>query len=302
MLGVMSTLSAKLAEYGFESNDDYDYLVRCLFATPHTGIRLLNIEGDGERRKTAFATAFARALAYPQILYHDFTDTHPPLPDVILPPTRDELGRMEPPIEPLDRVVSEACAHSEGEPTALIIDQLQAADFREHLRFYRLIKEGIWEVRGATYVANPRHLLVILISEAPIYHSLRKEGFRLWIGRLPDRRTLFQPADFGLGPEAEAVFAAINRLFELLDVAPTHSEFARFFGDLRLHVRTLEHLRLSLYGRLETVERDRLLDPRTQAAQQQVLQAALDWLMAEEIELKSDQGPFDPYQPGVCTP
>ncbi|QIK39127.1 hypothetical protein GWK36_05770 [Caldichromatium japonicum] len=284
----MSALSAKLAEYGFESNDDYDYLVRCLFATPYTGIRLLNIEGDGERRKTAFAVALARALDYPQILYHDFTDTHPPLPDVILPPTRDELGRMEPPIEPLDRVVSEACAHSEGEPTALIVDQLQAADFREHLRLYRLIKEGIWEVRGAPYVANPRHLFVILISKAPIYHSLRKEGFRLWIGRLPDRRTPFQPADFGLGPEAEAVFAAINRLFELFDVAPTHGELARLLVDLRLHVRTLEHLRLSLYGRLESVEREQLNDERTQDAQQQLLDTARAWLLVEHIEYGTD--------------
>ncbi|MCX7631657.1 MAG: hypothetical protein N2038_15650, partial [Geminicoccaceae bacterium] len=230
MLGSMSVLSAKLAEYGFESNDDYEFLVRCLFATPQTGIRLLNIEGDGERRKTAFAMALVRALAYPQILYHDFTDTHPPLPDVILPPTRDELGRMEPPIEPLDRVVSEACAHSEGEPTALIIDQLQAADFREHLRLYRLVKEGIWEVRGAPYVANLRHLLLILISETPIYHGLRKEGLRVWVGRLPERRLVFQPSDFGLGPEAEPLFAALYRLFDLLEVTPTQGELTRLLG------------------------------------------------------------------------
>ncbi len=284
----MSDLRAKLTACGFESNDDYEFLVRCLFATPHTGIRLLNIEGDGERRKTAFAMALARALEYPQILYHDFTDTAPPLPQLILPPTRDELGRMEPPIEPLDQVVSEACAHSEGEPTALIIDQLQAADFREHLRLYRLVKEGIWEVRGAPYVANPRHLFVMLISEASIYHGLRKEGFRVWIGRIPDRQLVYSPGNFGLGTEAEPLFRALHQLFELLEVAPTQSEFARLLSDLKLHVRTLEQLRLSLYGRLEGVERERLIDPRTQDAQYQVLKTAVNWLMVEEIELKSD--------------
>ena len=91
MLGLMPSLIEKLTEHGFESNDDYEFQVRCLLETPTSGIRALNIEGDGERRKTAFANALARALDFPQILYHDFTVVHPPLPDVILPPNQDEL-------------------------------------------------------------------------------------------------------------------------------------------------------------------------------------------------------------------
>jgi hypothetical protein len=105
-----------MAEHGFESNDDYEFQVRCLLESPARGLRTLNIEGDSERRKTAFANALARALDFPRCLYHDFTELHPPQPDLILPPSRDELGRAEPPIEPLDQTVSEACAQSEGEP------------------------------------------------------------------------------------------------------------------------------------------------------------------------------------------
>lgn len=296
MLGLMPSLTKKLTEYGFESNDDYEFQVRCLLETPISGIRALNIEGDGERRKTAFANALARALDFPQILYHDFTDTHPPLPDVILPPSRDELGREEPPIEPFDRIVSEACAQSEGDPTVLILDQLQAADFREHIRLHRLIKDGFWEVRGGSYFANPNRLLIVLISEEPLYHALRQESFRLWIGRQSERQLVYHPADFGLGPDAQPVFDALTQLFESLGAAPTRREFTRLLDDLRLHVRILAHLRLSLYGRLEVIEREALSDPRLRPAQNRILEAAQGWLVTEHIELSGDRSDPDPNQ------
>ncbi|WP_213381800.1 hypothetical protein [Allochromatium tepidum] len=292
----MPSLTEKLTEHGFESNDDYEFQIRCLLETPTSGIRALNIEGDGERRKTAFANALARALDFRQILYHDFTDTHPPLPDVILPPSRDELGREEPPIEPFDRIVSEACAQSEGDPTVLILDQLQAADFREHIRLHRLIKDGFWEVRGGSYFADPNRLLLILISEQPLYHSLRQESFRLWIGRQSERQLVYHPADFGLGPDAQPVFDALTRLFESLGATPTRREFTRLLDDLRLHVRTLEHLRLSLYGRLEVIEREALSDPRLRETQHRILEAARSRLVTEHIELSGDRSDPDPNQ------
>lgn len=296
MLGTMPSLTSKLTEHGFESNDDYEFQVRCLLETPTSGIRALNIEGDGERRKTAFANALARALDFPQILYHDFTDAHPPLPDVILPLSRDELGREEPPIEPLDRIVSEACAQSEGDPTVLILDQLQAADFREHVRLHHLIKNGFWDVRGGSYFASPNRLLIVLISETPLYHALRQESFRLWIGRQSERQLVYHPADFDLGLEAQPVFDALTCLFEALGAAPTRREFTRLLNDLRLHVRTAEHLRLSLYGRLEVIERESLSDPRFLEAQHRILEAAQSWLVTEHIELADDRLNSDPNQ------
>ncbi len=99
----MPSLREKLAQHGFESNDDYEFQVRCLLESPTRTLRTLNIEGDGERRKTAFSTALARALEFPHVLYHDFTEVHPPLPDVILPRARTSWGGRSRPSSPWTR-------------------------------------------------------------------------------------------------------------------------------------------------------------------------------------------------------
>jgi hypothetical protein len=281
----MQSLREKMAVNGFESNDDYEFQVRCLLEGPARSVRALNIEGDSERRKTAFATALAHALDIPYVLYHDFTQTHPPLPDVILPPSQDELGREEPPIEPLDQTASEACAQSEGERTVLIFDQLQVADFREHIRIHRLIADCCWQVRGATYFANPKHLLVFLISELPLYHALQRDSFRVWVGRVSERHPDYDPADFRLGPEARPLLQALGALFRALDAVPTRTELERILSDIQLQVRTLEHLRLSLYGRVEAVQRSALLDPGLSPYLAGVLDAAAQLLATEHIEV-----------------
>ncbi|WP_440870569.1 hypothetical protein [Thiocystis violacea] len=278
-----------MAENGFESNDDYEFQLRCLLESPTRGIRTLNITGDGERRKTAFANALAHALEFPHVLYHDFTDENPPLPDVILPPSRDELGREEPPIEPLDQIVSEACAQSEGDPTVLILDQLHATDFREHIRIHRLVSNCYWNVRDGRYFANPRHLLLFLISEEPLYHALQKESFRIWINRVSEQHLIYRPDDFCLGQEAQPLFDALAALFRSLGAAPTQSELTRILCDLQLHVRTPAQLQLSLYGRTEGVERNTLEDPAHRTHLQQVVEAAQALLVSEHIELSGPQ-------------
>ena len=285
----MSNLREKMAKFGFESNDDYEFQLRCLLESPASRVRTLNISGDGERRKTAFANALARALGFSHILYHDFTDEHPPQPDVILPPSRDEMGREEPPIEPLDEIVSEACAQSEGEHTILILDQLQAADFREHIRIHRLIADGCWHVRDGRYAANPRHLLLFLISEEPLYHSLQKDSFRIWIGRVSERQLRYRPEDFGLGDETEPLFDALADLFAILGTAPTPSEFRGILQDLRLHIRTAEHLRLSLFGRAEGVDRPALAAPTLSQPLKRVIEAAQSLYLMEHIELSGNR-------------
>lgn len=274
-----------MAEHGFESNDDYEFQLRCLLESPAKGIRTLSIEGEGERRKTAFANALALSLGFPHLLYHDFSDTHPPLPDVILPPSCDEMGREAPPIEPLDQVVSEACAQSEGEPTILILDQLHVADFRDHIRIHRLVSNGYWDVRDGRYFASSRHLLLFLISEDPLYHSLQKESFRVWVSRVSERQLVYRPTEFGLGPEAQPLFDAFTTLFRELGLAPTRSELTRTLSDLQLHVRTAEHLRLSLYGRIEGLDRGALWAPALDAVHDKVVEAAQGLLVTEHIEL-----------------
>jgi hypothetical protein len=284
----MPSLREKMASHGFESNDDYEFQVRCLLEGPTRSLRALNIEGDSERRKTAFANALARALDFPHILYHDFTEAHPPPPDLILPRTQDELGREEPPIEPLDQTVSEACAQSEGEPTILILDQLQAADFRLHIRIHRLIADRSWEVRGGLYYANPRHLILFLISELPLYHSLQKESFRVLIPRVSERHIDWEPADFELGPEARPLFQALAELFRALGTAPTRSELEKILSDLQLQVRTPDQLRLCLYGRAEGISRDTLADPALDGRLAAAVSGAQRLLAAEHIELRGD--------------
>lgn len=273
-----------MARYGFESNDDYGFQVRCLMESPARTLRSLNIEGDSERRKTAFATALARALEL-RTLYHDFTEQAPPLPDVILPPAKDEMGREEPPIERLDQVVSEACAYSEGTPTVLILDQLQVADFRQHLRINRLICDLIWTFRGARFYANPRNLLVFLISEEPLYHSLQRVSYRVWVGRVSEEQIEYDPAHFGLGEEARGLFAALTDLFRQTGAGPTPSELERIIHDLHHHVRTLEQLRHCLYGWSEAVDRHRLQDPAVRPALLSVLDALEGYLAAEVVEI-----------------
>ena len=76
----MPSLRDKLARYGFESNDDYEFQVRCLLESPTRALRTLNIEGDSGRRKSAFATALGRALEFPHLLYLDFTEPTRPCP------------------------------------------------------------------------------------------------------------------------------------------------------------------------------------------------------------------------------
>jgi hypothetical protein len=287
----MASLQERMARHGFESNDDYEYQVRCLLSAPVDGVRALNVEGESGRRKTAFANALAQALEYPNVLYHDFTQQNPPLPDVILPPTKDEQGREEPPIDPLDQVVSEACAFSEGEQTILILDQLQAADFREHIRIYKLLTRARWSFRDAVYYANARNLLVFLISEEPLYHSLQKNSFRIWVSRVSHRQVPYQPADFGLDDEAAEVMDRLAELFEALGMAPTRTEYGRLLHDIHLHVRTAEFLRHSIYGWTEGVDRELLYSPEIEPVLQGVLRAVERYIGMDEVEIGPHEWP-----------
>jgi hypothetical protein len=279
----MSTLRESMAEHGFESNDDYDFQVRCLLKGAPDRIRTLSIQGDGERRKTAFATALAHALDTTHILYHDFSDERPPTPEVILPPGTDEYGRKASAVDPLDDIVSHACALSEAESTVLILDQLQAADFREHIRVHRLIRDRRWLVRDAPYYANPRNLLLFLISEAPLYHSLQRESFRVWVGRVSERRVTLSPVELGLGVDTAPLLDALNDLFVAVDASPTRSEVARLLHDLGAHVQTEEHLIHALFGRCEAIDRERIRDPDLVPVLTRVIEQLRDYLGIEQI-------------------
>jgi hypothetical protein len=284
----MASLRETMARNGFESNDDYEFQVRCLLNGPADGIRTLSIEGDGGRRKTAFATALAHALERPHVLYHDFADRSRVLPEVILPEAEDEYGRKEPPIEPLDDIVSHACALSEAEGVVLILDQLQVADFREHIRIHRLVRDRRWQVRDAAHDASRKHLLLFLISEEPLYHSLQRASFRVWVSRVSERRLDYRPADFGLGSDATPLFARLGELFETLGAAPTRSELEKLLHDLTRHVQTETDLRHALFGRCEGLDRARLFGAGTDAPLAGVIEALCAYIGTEQIEIGGD--------------
>ncbi|MBK1643618.1 hypothetical protein CKO25_02880 [Thiocapsa imhoffii] len=279
----MSSLRETMAEHGFESNDDYDFQVRCLLAATRDRLRTLSIQGDGERRKTSFAMALARALNSRHILYHDFSDRHPPTPAVILPSSTDAYGRHEPAVEPFDDVVSEACALSEAESTTLILDQLQTADFREQIRIHRLIRDRCWHVGDAPYIANPRHLLLFLISETPLYPALQQESFRVWVGRVSERRLLMTPGAFGLRSDAIGLLTALNQLFEGIDATPTRQEVHRLLNDVLAQVQSCEHLRQALFGRCEGIDRERLKHPDLEPLLAHIIDQRQRYLDIEEV-------------------
>ena len=286
----MQTLREKMAEHGFESNVDYAYHVRCALSQPGRQVPALNVEGDSGRRKTAFAMALAQALEYPQRVYHDFTETNPPPPKVVPPPSKDEEGREEPPIPAFERAMIDACAFSEGEKTVLILDQLQAADFREHLRLYSFLVEREWHFREAAFTANPQNLFVLLISEEGLYHSLQKVSFSAWVPRAAVGDADYRPEEFGLGPEAAPMMDRLGELFRELGVQPTPSEFRKLLHDIQHNVRTPDELTHSIYGWTEGIDRALIVSERIQRRVAELMPHIEEFVGIEHVELSAADG------------
>lgn len=282
------SLRKSLATHGFESNDDYDFPLRCLFEAELDHLRCLNLTGEQGRRKTAFAEALGLALDYPHRLYHDFSAVETPQAPVLV---MDEHGAptevMEAPPPAFERAITEACAYSEGARTVLVLDQLQAADFKEHIRLYHFVTSGEWNGSQGTAHAQAKNLLLVLISEEPLYHSLAKVSFRLHTDA-GHGAVGYRPEDFGLPPAAVDFMAALAKVFEAIGAAPTPSEYRRILADLHAHVRTEEQLRLCLFGWMENLDRATLyarpLEPLLRDAQHAINR----YFGLEEIELGSE--------------
>jgi hypothetical protein len=280
---MMMNLRQKMAEYGYESNESYDYVVRCLQSAPGTQIRCLNIEGEAGRRKTAFATALAHALNPAHVLYHDFTQQEPPPPPAPAVKEEDEGGgKQEPPAGLFDRIMNDACAFSEGEKTILILDQLQAADFKEHIRIYDFLVQSEWRYRDSSFYANRQNLLLFLISEQALYHSLQKNSFKVWVKGASGRTTPFKPADFQLGPEAGQMMIVLHEIFQRLQVHPTFTEYKRIIHDIQHNVHTTEDLKTSIYGWTEGIERERLYSEELDRFFEKAMPIIEDYIGVEE--------------------
>jgi len=285
----MQLLKQRLAEYGFESRDNYDYEVQCLLSTPNDNIRCLNVDGDPGRRKTAFAHALGQALEYEHLLYYEF-GCDAPQPEVIRIHDGEELAK-EPPTSGFDRVMTEACALSEGATTLLILDQFQMAEFQQHIRLYEFIRSRLWSYSDVQFVANANHLLIFIVSAEPLYHSLQQVSFRIWIGALDKTLADIQPEELGLDEASAEWLVPLNDLLSALGVSPTISEYRKLAYDIEQSVRNQEQLKASIFGWVEGVDRKRLTGGSLNLHLERVMRGIESNMgIQEEIELSSETG------------
>lgn len=286
----MSKLRQRMAENGFESNENYDYILKCLQSQPLDSIPCLNIQGDCGRKKTAFANALALSTDTAHILYHDFTQDDPAknfIPKTVV--IDDEEGKEEPPIEAFDRILSDACAFSEAESTILILDQLHSADFKDHIRIYQFLITQEWIYRETNFYANKKNLTIYLISEAPLYHSLQKQSFRLWLDIKNQRSLVFKAEDFGMDESADVLIDAFSGLFTALHCAPTHSEYNKILHDAEHNILGIQDLKRSLYGWIENIDLQIIDDKKNHDILQKTLESIQQYIGVEEnVELRSE--------------
>lgn len=286
----MPSLKQQLAEYGFESRESYDYAVSCLLNQPVENIRCLNVDGDPGRRKTAFAHALAQALGHDHVLYFEF-GVDKPVPQVIRLNEGEDVPE-EPPTQPFDRIMTEACALSEAETTVLILDQLHMAEFQQHIRLFEFTKSKVWSYSDVKFHANASNLMVFLISNEPLYHSLQQNSFRVWVSAEDQNTAQIQPQDLGLDEENREWLEPLNELMLELGLSPSISEYRKLAYDIELHVRTAEQLRVSIFGWIENVDRKRLFSKSIQPYIARVMEAIEKGFgIQEEIELSSAQSP-----------
>ena len=284
----MSVLQQKMADFGFESNEDYQYHLRCLMNSPFKGIKSINIEGQKGRRKTAFANAFARALDYSELFYYDFTQKTEIEGKAVIPPTKDEYGIAEQAVNNFDHIMSEACAVSEAEQSVLILDQLHTADFKEHIRIYHFIKSCQWLYGNHSLKANADHLLLLLISDEPLYHSLQKCSFRIWVNSFSSTQRHYTPEDFGLSQNIHELMNSLNKVFDKLEIAATQSEYSNILNDIHLNIQTEQQLMHSIYGWVEGINRELLYSHEMLALLSNVIQQIQLYHGIDEVILSSE--------------
>ncbi|MCB1606728.1 MAG: hypothetical protein KDI71_07105 [Xanthomonadales bacterium] len=281
------SLRNRLAEFGFEANEDYEFPLRCLMESEPRGLRCLHIAGDSGRRKTAFAQALGMAWEFTHVVYQDCSRRPPPAaPVYVVDPDSGESEEGAAAMTPFERAVTEAAAYSEADRTLLIIDQLQALDFEDQIRLYRFSQEREWTAGDGTVFAHPRNLILALISEDDLYHPLQKASFRVWTDA-GSGLVNYQPADFGLASDARWFMDAMAQVFAALQSSPTFSEYSMLVNDIRDRVRTVEHLRVALYGRIEHLDRDLLTARELEPVLGEAVTQINLWVGLDEIELSS---------------
>ena len=286
MYSLNGSLKSLLSQNGFTSSESYDHAVQCFLSNPTDHIRCMYVDGDCGRKRTAFAHALANALRAPQIMYYEFGKDKA-VPQIIRIQDGEEIIE-EPPVEALDRILTEACAQSEAEPTVLILDQLHKTQFLNHIRLYEFLQTGLWRYSDVQFQANLSNLSVFLISDEPLYHSLQSCSFRLWISEANRAVITVSAEDLGLNEQNCQWLQPVQKLLGEINLSPTLEEYQRLAFDIEQHVHNKQQLKVSLFGWLENIDRKQLESEGLQAYLDDVLEAILlSKGVGEEIEISS---------------
>lgn len=288
----MQSLKSRLSQYGFTSGESYDHGVQCFLRNPTQHIRCLHIDGDCGRRRSAFGHALANALQAPQVIYYEFGKDKQ-VAQIIRIQEGEEIIE-EPPVDALDRVLTEACAQSEAEKTVLVLDQLHKTPFLNHIRLYEFLQSGLWQYSDVQYQANITNLSVYLISDEPLYHSLQSCSFRLWINEANRTRVNISAADLGLNEESGSWLPLLQKLMLKMQLAPTLDEYQHLAFDIEQHVHSLSQLKVSLFGWVENIDRVELESDALKTCLNDVLEAILRGKgVPEEIEISGVEALID---------
>jgi len=289
----MSSLKLRLSQNGFTSSESYDHAVQCFINNPTSHVRWLHVDGDCGRRRTAFANALAHALQAEnseqktQVLYYEFGKDKP-VPQIVRIIEGEEIVE-ESPVEALDRILTEACALSEAEPTVLVLDQLHKTQFLNHIRLYEFLQSGVWKYSDVQYQANLNNLSLYLISNEPLYHSLQSASFRLWVNESGRQAINISAADLGLNEQTCNWLRPLQSLLKQLKYFPTLEEYRRLSFDIEHYVHNKQQLKTSLFGWLENMTFSQLDDKTIQPYLKEVLEAIVQGKgIDEEIEISSD--------------
>jgi hypothetical protein len=247
----MQSLKQRMEQYGFISHSDYEFVLRSLKNASANHVPAINIEGEPGRRKTAFANALAQALESPHLRYFEFgLEQKSPL--VIQIDNEHQTVDIDP-MDDFDKIMIECCALSEAEPTILILDQLHLANFKDHMSLYNFIVSKSWNSGNNKYIANINNLMLILISESPLYHALQHCSFKVWVDSLRQPGKAPTTHELGLEEAAAEWITAVDNIFQSLELNPTLNSYQKIAFDIEHHVRSADQLRQSIYGWVEGV-------------------------------------------------
>ena len=285
-----ASLKEKLSQAGFESNASYEHVVQCFLASPNEYLRCLNVDGDNGRHKTAFAYALAHALESQHVLYFEFGLDTPVSPTFVRIVEGEELV-AEPPVAELDKIINEACALSEAEKTVLILDQLQLADFKQHIRIQAFAKTAVWTYADVTCYANKDNLQLYLVSDGGLSSMLQQVSFRIWLPQQDQSIRQLRSVDVGLPESCDPWLEKLLILMDVLNVSPSLTEYKQLAYDIDAFVRTDYQLKESIMGRVKAVDHVQLNSPAVNEAVSGFMRVYENSLYIQEsIEIKADLG------------